>query len=699
MAERAKDVYVGAWVDWGKGAISGATITVPSAYGAILVAFLALYVRLAGSHFWNIVCFFTHQLRSAPHLEQDGLYHQQQAVLRGGLDDTAVLWQLAKLAWCWKDSTRRIFRRSVPLGLAAGAHALGFAAAGLFSSRVASATDLVLVRSPLCGWMDEPLDVHDFPAMAEIDVAGALLVAGRWSYDDALEYARSCYGAKPTLNSVLCSTHAKVRLEYETGGKPCPFADGACGSSHALFMDSGLVDSDLDLGINAPPGDRIKCRKTMTCAPIPADERYAGNWTLTPPPSVLITHFGNQYRSYYMGPYNGYLVRNETAILSNYSLALGTGPYELSAMSGYAVDESKNVFSPIDDLKQDDADVTILMLVNRVVYTQEVTDPWFRSARKFEVDGVPGIGYLGPFYAASQSLGVLGCTEQYQFCNGDRCSPLTGIFGLKPPEVLTSENGSFSSGSSSSTFLDFNTKQAATYALVWKAIWGAQVQYAANLLKDRVLVARDLLFGSSRMSSPVRDRQWEAEARNLFNVSLVMLQRRVVEYAAPPVVDFEPDVPASDYVVAPNTTAGRRLCATQKVRSNAYDSFSVLGLAIIVVGGGLIMILNTFLTELVGWVQRRWRRPNDAYRRLEWIESETLQLQRMAFEGRGVGPWRGKEDAVPVTVTFEQRFPFPGSAQLGSNEPNVDEELQAMYRKKRKGEELEHDDARVTSTE
>lgn len=42
--------------------------------------------------------------------------------------------------------------------------------------------------------------------------------------------------------------------------------------------------------------------------------------------------------------------------------------------------------------------------------------------------------------------------------------------------------------------------------------------------------------------------------------------------------------------------------------------------------------------------------------RLDWIESDTLQLQRAAFQARGIGPWKSKDDGVPVTTVFGQRF-------------------------------------------
>ena len=50
--------------------------------------------------------------------------------------------------------------------------------------------------------------------------------------------------------------------------EPCPFAEGTClDSEHGVIgVDTGLLDTNLDLGINLP--DRFFIRKTTVCAPV-----------------------------------------------------------------------------------------------------------------------------------------------------------------------------------------------------------------------------------------------------------------------------------------------------------------------------------------------------------------------------------------------------------------------------------------------
>ena len=68
-----------------------------------------------------------------------------------------------------------------------------------------------------------------------------------------------------------------------------------------MSLDTGYVDSGIDLGISAPPAHRIQLRELITCAPVPADEKY----------SVLANDTSRKgfppvpARYYFMGPSSG----------------------------------------------------------------------------------------------------------------------------------------------------------------------------------------------------------------------------------------------------------------------------------------------------------------------------------------------------------------------------------------------------------
>lgn len=91
---------------------------------------------------------------------------------------------------------------------------------------------------------------------------------------------------------------------------------------------------------------------------------------------------------------------------------------------------------------------------------------------------------------------------------------------------------------------------------------------------------------------------------------------------------------------------------SQKIRSDAFTSFSVLGLGILLGIGGLIIITSYTLEFFVEWIQERANLSN--YSRLEWTTNGTLQLQRLAHEELGFGTWTRTAEDCPVTKPGEQ---------------------------------------------
>jgi hypothetical protein len=112
-------------------------------------------------------------------------------------------------------------------------------------------------------------------------------------------------------------------------------------------------------------------------------------------------------------------------------------------------------------------------------------------------------------------------------------------------------------------------------------------------------------------------------------------------------------------------------------------------LFLLILGGTFVVLVNVSLPHLMGWLQRRSEKGEAA--RLDWIGSEPLQLQRVAFEARGIGPWKCKDGGVPVTAKLGQRFrgmrfhpsddtamqlselfsPLIGQGKLGKNQRSI----------------------------
>lgn len=304
----------------------GSTVTIPVYQGAFLIAFVALFVRWAGSHLFQIYCFVLHQWRSTS-ADQDGLYHQQQAVLRNGDRDAAVLWNLLKLNWFWKTQTHAVFRRCIPLIVIAVSHMIIFAVCGIFSSRVTTTADEVLVRSSRCGFFDDRVPTGTYTA-EDWDLLDSQFVMTHFSLQKSYAYSRSCYGTDPNAYSSQCKTFAERAIVSTIDeSAPCPFEAQACERA-AFKIDSGYIDSDYHLGLNAPPGDRMGLRRTTTCAPLNS-EQYATE-EFEPGPNELLSDNlpENSYRYWYMGA-DLINQRNFTFYISNYSFYETTEPYTL----------------------------------------------------------------------------------------------------------------------------------------------------------------------------------------------------------------------------------------------------------------------------------------------------------------------------------------------------------------------------------
>ena len=126
----------------------GATLTLSPPNAIVLASILAIFVQFAGSQVWKLVQFAIHQFRATAQ-PRDGLYHQQQAILRNNSTDLSALWQLLRVAIAWRhQKAAQSFRRSLALITGALAHFILFTAAGTFVSISLDVGDEVLSRSP-----------------------------------------------------------------------------------------------------------------------------------------------------------------------------------------------------------------------------------------------------------------------------------------------------------------------------------------------------------------------------------------------------------------------------------------------------------------------------------------------------------------------------------------------------------------------
>ena len=140
----------------------------------------------------------------------------------------------------------------------------------------------------------------------------------------------------------------------------------------------------------------------------------------------------------------------------------------------------------------------------------------------------------------------------------------------------------------------------------------------------------------------------------MHNISLATMQRAVVEYTSSTDIETGPGLRSLQQIVRPTDPEALRLCGMVKIWSAEHTSFSVLGLVLILVLGSGFIVLDFVLARAVGWARTKtgWR----LYKRAEWADQSTLQLQRQALEGRWIGPWTGTDDDVPVLAGYRRTF-------------------------------------------
>ncbi len=124
---------VGAWTDWSRGAVYGATLTLYRRDGDLLIAFVAFFVAYVGTRFWRLLCVILHYIYSSGDA-RDGVHHQRQVLLRNAPNAEAALWTLTDIGLAWRKIAERVWVRLLPIVGLAVACIVGFTLAGVFSS-------------------------------------------------------------------------------------------------------------------------------------------------------------------------------------------------------------------------------------------------------------------------------------------------------------------------------------------------------------------------------------------------------------------------------------------------------------------------------------------------------------------------------------------------------------------------------------
>lgn len=371
----------------------------------------------------------------------------------------------------------------------------------------------------------------------------------------------------------------------------------------------------------------------------------------------------------------------------------------------------------MDGLRRIDADVSLIFLsANAILYTGEVNDPLYSAHQPLpSISNTLTGNETTTMYIRDEPAAVLGCVAQYQACNSkltqDReCTPPSGIedvlnnvrkiatneeevalfnyylaitlgnYQFHAPTIIAFELGEWSLTSR------FTLNQGVQAQLPDNQ-WQLDVEYWHEISMASLQSA--VVNAATGPSDPSILEVWRgpqnAEERKVCQNTVRL---RKPEPPSSPIqpescnLQAKPLIPRVPRYTPHLPLAHADSIYRQKTRSNEHTNFSVFGLAFVFTTGTLLILLSWFLEPCVAYIQKRggwawfcffqwWylcRRKSsrhrcpppsfstNAYARLEWSANETLQLQRLAHEELGVGPWEACDSAVPVTARKGERL-------------------------------------------
>ena len=305
--------------------------------------------------------------------------------------------------------------------------------------------------------------------------------------------------------------------------------------------------------------------------------------------------------------------------------------------------DPRNVWQPIPALNRTDGDISLFFLApNSVTYQEPVTDPMYSATipRYTVVDGLNRT-----YYAPSYDVSVLGCMDQHQFCNpsNNKCTSLTGSSQL-------GNNGN------ELDQLDLSTVQYATAQHINAFIYRLTTYSSVHSRGANALRASDTVDQNSQIGLP--NTQWMTEVSSWYGVSMAKLQQMIVHYATGP-----PYIPDGYNVTKLPTKAGEKMCKNHIIRSTSgTTSFSVLGVAIILIIGTILIATSLLLDTLMQFIRSIIGR--NKHKSLQWIVDEKLQLQRLAYEEAGQGRWVGGTSSVPLIIGKDEKIGLPRNVDM-----------------------------------
>lgn len=637
-------VYEGFWINWTKGRIHGSTLTLCPASANLLIATLALFVTMSGGQLWTIVRFTLHQIHASRPQVPSMLHKQQLVVLRNTTTDLATARLSFYLAWLWRKDAAKPFSSCTIIIVIAVSHAVFFMVAGTFSATLASAGQSVLSRSPHCGVFNQTyLEIAGSGINANTDELFQLslefIAKKERDVQLSLEYARDCYMSQASYST--CNTFQQPKLNWTTHNSSlCPFESGTCSdSSGVIAFDTGLIDSHSDLGINSKDIDGLSYRRVTTCTVL-NDTGHVTDWINGTGAQALMeiayAYYGQsiQYRTDWTYAYS-----NFATFYTNFT-GQTTTPYQVFSQIAYAEspNPSTSTFVPLSKFKQSHADLILLFLSFTGQYAAQVDDPWFSAHRlKLANNHSP---LARQTYGRDKPISTIGCTEEHQVClSKEKCTPLLGFDQVQ--DFISSN-------------MNLTVAQNVTNDRIMRAVTASSMREIVEGLavsSTPMLAISSTASESTALSLELPPYQWQLELNYWHSVAMAQLQRTFVEYGTGQIAA------QTAYILPPQTAGDRWICENLMIRETAYQSFSVLALALIAGFGSLVIVVSLNIENLASYIQTRLNRGTAG--REMWDDHDMLrpQLWRKAFEQQPLSRNSSRTVVQPYHQNQKQKWP------------------------------------------
>ncbi|KAL5319167.1 hypothetical protein ACEPPN_012216 [Leptodophora sp. 'Broadleaf-Isolate-01'] len=623
-------VYTRGWTNYNGNAASGGQITMAKDTAELLNIFIGIFLVFAEAGLWVLITFWCFRFNNGPRRgttgaasPRNGLFHQRQAVLRNGGSSLSIGMAYGQMSRAWGWRNMKVMARTWPLIIAATFSFIFFLVAVPFiiaRPLLDSQGDEVLIRSPNCGFWKAGF------AFTDVDTTtSSILTNQSW---EAVSYVDNCY--ENDAPSTLCDGFLPQRRlpTFEWSVAPCPFDVDICLHTNkfpAFKMQTEVLDSHKDFGINAPPHDRIKLQRTTVCSPL-----NVTRFTNITSGVVL----GEEITGVYLGPTTAGV--EYTFGVSNYE-KIATSGYHLSVVSSYPANGTaySSTFTPIEGLSRNDADVSVVFLNNNNIPIKGIdgpcSDPFFSATNQ-------SLSNHKDFYSPDSPITAIGCVDQYAFGN-----PVTSQW-TDPMAVLDgSDWGNYTKD------WDLSSRQVAALAtLTWALSESGGIDRIILGLETEALLAKKYPGVFSGFQNPIPNDQWKKEVDYWFKSGLAKLQLHLINIATGP-----PDttLPGLQNFL-PIMSADRDdlveiICTSQKIHNAEFKNYHRSGFIALTVIGGFLILFPILVRSIYTCY---WSQREDV---LSWTSYGYLQLLRMATEGVEVQGWRGCDSDTPFLESWE----------------------------------------------